>query len=61
MLFPQISREESMITQKKVVNFRGIRYKWEEKVGSNVIVRTNFGLDPKHDWILAQQAQIINL
>ena len=26
-----------------------------------VIVRTNFGLDPKQDWVLAQQSQIINL
>ena len=24
-------------------------------------VRTNFGLDSKQDWVLAQQAQIINL
>ena len=25
------------------------------------VVRTNFGLDPKQDWVLAQQAQTINL
>ena len=25
------------------------------------IVRTNFGLDPKQDWVLTQQAQTINL
>ena len=25
------------------------------------IVRTNFGLDPKQDWVLAQQARTINL
>ena len=25
------------------------------------IIRTNFGLDPKQDWVLAQQAQTINL
>ena len=25
------------------------------------IVRTNFGFDPKQDWILAQQDQTINL
>ena len=24
-------------------------------------VRTNFGLDPKQDWVSAQQAQTINL
>ena len=26
-----------------------------------VIVRTSFGLDPKQDWVLALQAQTINL
>ena len=26
-----------------------------------ITVRTNFGLDPKQDWVLAQQAQIKNL
>ena len=25
------------------------------------LVRTSFGLDPKHDWVLTQQAQTINL
>ena len=26
-----------------------------------IIVRTSFGLNPKQDWVLAQQSQIINL
>ena len=27
----------------------------------NNCVRTSFGLDPKHDWVSAQQVQTINL
>ena len=30
-------------------------------VSHNLCVRTNFDLDPKQDWVSAQQAQTINL
>ena len=39
---------------------RNIKYEYKKKY-PKLIVRTIFGLNPKQNWVLAQQAQTMNL
>ena len=47
--------EELKKLSKQLITFSFFHKKF------TIIIRTSFGLDPKQDWILAQQAQTINL
>ena len=56
---PNFSRENVRENNKKFIENNMRRKK--VRIKNIAIVRTSFGLDPKQDWVLAQQAQTINL
>ena len=56
---PNFSRENVRENNKKFIENNMRRKK--VRIKNIAIVRTSFGFDPKQDWVLAQQAQTINL
>ena len=54
-----MKRERERENNKKFIENNMRRKK--VRIKNIAIVRTSFGLDPKQNWVLAQQAQTINL